>query len=174
MAEGEFFRAKKKDRVASRNDTRFEQQRAVQQFRRLAAEHNPNIQMMLPLPDRQSTCSKASATCVVDGQNVPIRRARLRTPDKPEQRLRGLSTRNYGAVVQDFQDAYGFEKSAVSETRNSAPVLLQDCQLGKLYPVHVRLGPDFLRPAFRQGRKLLPTATLEIFRVLSLARYGAS
>jgi hypothetical protein len=80
MAEGEFFRAKKKDRVASRNDTRFEQQRAVQQFRRLAAEQNPNIQMMLPLPDRQSTCSKASATCVVDGQNVPIRRARLALP----------------------------------------------------------------------------------------------
>jgi transposase-like protein len=29
--------------------------------------------------------------------------------------MRGLSTRNYGAVVQDFQDAYGIEKSAVSE-----------------------------------------------------------
>jgi len=39
-----------------------EQQRAVQQFRRLAAEHNPNIQMMLPLAEIVS-CSKASATC---------------------------------------------------------------------------------------------------------------
>jgi transposase-like protein len=29
--------------------------------------------------------------------------------------MRGLSTRNYGAVVKDFQDAYGIEKSAVSE-----------------------------------------------------------
>ena len=28
-----------------------EQQRAVQQFRRLATEQNPNIQMMLPLAD---------------------------------------------------------------------------------------------------------------------------
>jgi putative transposase len=73
---------------------------------------------------------------VVDGQKVPIRRTRLRTADKREQRLgsyelfqrsgpiqasvwdkmmRGLSTRNYGAVVKDFQNAYGIEKSAVSE-----------------------------------------------------------
>jgi len=29
--------------------------------------------------------------------------------------MRGLSTRNYGAVVKDFQQAYGVEKSAVSE-----------------------------------------------------------
>ena len=73
---------------------------------------------------------------MVDGQKVPIRRTRLRTADKREQRLgsyelfqrsgpmqssvwdkimRGLSTRNYGAVVKDFHDAYGIEKSAVSE-----------------------------------------------------------
>jgi len=64
--------------------------------------------------------------CVVDGQKVPIRRARLRTASddgaKREQRLgcyelfqrsglmmRGLSTRNYGAVVKDFHNAYGIE-----------------------------------------------------------------
>ncbi len=29
--------------------------------------------------------------------------------------MRGLSTRNYGAVVKDFREAYGAEKSAVSE-----------------------------------------------------------
>jgi hypothetical protein len=29
--------------------------------------------------------------------------------------MRGLSTRNYSAVVKDFQDAYGVEKSVVSE-----------------------------------------------------------
>jgi len=29
--------------------------------------------------------------------------------------MRGLSTRNYGAVVQEFREAYGIEKSAVSE-----------------------------------------------------------
>ncbi len=156
-----------------------EQQRAVQQFRRLATEENPNVQMILPLADivgllqqgvghllrqaglelmslvmdeevrhlagerhqqhegrRAHRWGKEDGYCVVDGQKVPIRKTRLRTPDKREQRLgsyelfqrsgpmqagvwdkmmRGLSTRNYGAVVKDFQDAYGIEKSAVSE-----------------------------------------------------------
>src|SRR5205814_2690115 len=71
-----------------------------------------------------------------DGQKVPIQRTRLRTKDKREQRLgsyelfqhsgaleqgvwdkmmRGLATRNYGAVVKEFSTAYGIEKSAVSE-----------------------------------------------------------
>jgi putative transposase len=74
--------------------------------------------------------------CVIDGQKVPIQRTRLRTKDNREQRLgsyelfqrkgpleqgiwdkmmRGLSTRNYGAVVKEFSNAYGIEKSAVSE-----------------------------------------------------------
>lgn len=157
-----------------------EQQRAVQQFRRLASEHNPNVQMILPMADivgllqegvgnllrqaglelmqlvmeeevkslagerhqqheqrRAHRWGKEDGYCVVDGQKVPIQRTRLRSGDKREQRLgsyelfqrsgplqagvwdkmmRGLSTRNYGAVVKDFQDAYGIEKSAVSET----------------------------------------------------------
>jgi len=156
-----------------------EQQRAVQQFRRLATEQNPNIQMVLPLaeivgllqqgvgnllrqtglelmhlvmdeevkalagerheqhPERRAhRWGKEDGYCVVDGQKVPIRRTRLRTSDQREQRLgsyelfqrsgpmqagvwdkmmRGLSTRNYGAVVKDFHNAYGVEKSAVSE-----------------------------------------------------------
>jgi putative transposase len=29
--------------------------------------------------------------------------------------MRGLSTRNYAAVVKEFRNAYGIEKSAVSE-----------------------------------------------------------
>ena len=79
---------------------------------------------------------KEAGYCVVDGQKVPIERTRLRTPENREQRLgsyemfqrsgpmehavwdklmRGLSTRNYGAVVKDFREAYGVEKSAVSE-----------------------------------------------------------
>jgi hypothetical protein len=29
--------------------------------------------------------------------------------------MRGLSTRNYGAVVKEFSNAYGIGKSAVSE-----------------------------------------------------------
>jgi putative transposase len=79
---------------------------------------------------------KEGGYCVVDGQKVPIQRTRLRTKHNREQRLgsyelfqrygaleqgvwdkimRGLSTRNYGAVVRDFSKAYGIEKSAVSE-----------------------------------------------------------
>jgi putative transposase len=156
-----------------------EQQRAVQQFRRIATEQNPNIQMILPLAEivgllqqgvgnllreaglalietvmeeevrhlagerhqqhegrRAHRWGKEDGYCVVDGQKVPIRKTRLRTPDKREQRLgsyelfqrsgplqagvwdkmmRGLSTRNYGAVVKDFHNAYGVEKSAVSD-----------------------------------------------------------
>jgi putative transposase len=156
-----------------------EQQRAVQQFRRIATEQNPDIQMILPLADivgmlqqgvgnllretglalmqtvmeeevrhlagerhqqhegrRAHRWGKEDGYCVVDGQKVPIQKTRLRTSDKREQRLgsyelfqhsgplqagvwdkmmRGLSTRNYGAVVKDFHNAYGVEKSAVSE-----------------------------------------------------------
>jgi len=156
-----------------------EQQRAVQQFRRIATEENPNIQMILPLAEivgllqqgvgnllretglalmqtvmeeevrhlageryqqhegrRAHRWGKEDGYCVVDGQKVPIQKIRLRTKDKREQRLgsyelfqrsgplqagvwdkmmRGLSTRNYGAVVKDFHNAYGVEKSTVSE-----------------------------------------------------------
>src|SRR5438552_14457246 len=71
---------------------------------------------------------KEDGYCAVDGQKVPIRRTRLRNKENREQRLgsyelfqrskpleqgvwdkmmRGLSTRNYGTVVKDFQEAYG-------------------------------------------------------------------
>ena len=74
------------------------------------------------------------------GAAVPLRRVRLRTTAEDgstrEQKLgsyelfqrsapleanvwdkmmRGLSTRNYGEVVKTFHNAYGIEKSAVSE-----------------------------------------------------------
>src|ERR1700688_619439 len=79
---------------------------------------------------------KEQGYCVVDGQKVPIQRTRVRDKANREVKLgsyelfqrsgplqagvwdkmmRGLSTRNYGAVVKDFQSAYGIEKSAVSE-----------------------------------------------------------
>lgn len=156
-----------------------EKQRAVNEFRQLATNQNPNIQMNLPMADivgllqqgvghllreaglalmhlvmeeevrhwageRHEQHDKRQAHrwgteegyCVIDGQKVPIQRTRLRTKDRREQRLgsyelfqrngpreqgvwdkmmRGLSTRNYGAVVRDFSHAYGIEKSAVSE-----------------------------------------------------------
>lgn len=156
-----------------------EKQRAVNEFRQLATNENPNVQMILPMADivgllqqgvghllreaglalmslvmeeevrhvagernqqhaerRAHRWGKEDGYCVIDGQKVPIQRTRLRTKDKREQRLgsyelfqcsgplqqgvwdkmmRGLSTRNYGAVVKDFSTAYGVEKSAVSE-----------------------------------------------------------
>jgi transposase-like protein len=156
-----------------------EGQRAVQQFRHLAHEQNPTIQMVFPMaevvtllqegvghllreaglalmnlvmeeevrhlagerhqqhPDRRAhRWGQEDGYCVVDGQKVPIRRTRLRNREQGEQRLgsyelfqrsapledavwdkmmRGLSTRNYGAVVKDFREAYGVEKSAVSD-----------------------------------------------------------
>jgi putative transposase len=155
------------------------QQRAVNEFRQLATNQNPNIQMVLPMAEivgllqqgvghllreaglalmrlvmeeevrhlagerhqqhaerRAHRWGQEDGYCVIDGQKVPIQRTRLRTKDKREQRLgsyelfqrsgpleqgvwdkmmRGLSTRNYGAVVKDFSTAYGIEKSAVSE-----------------------------------------------------------
>jgi transposase-like protein len=88
-------------------------------------------------PKRQAhRWGKEKGYCVVDGQKVPIARSRLRNKVNREVRLgsyemfqrsgplqasvwdkmmRGLSTRNYGAVVKEFSQAYGIEKSAVSD-----------------------------------------------------------
>ena len=70
------------------------------------------------------------------GQKVPIQRPRVRSTDDQEVRLGsyemfhrgepltetvweklmlGLSTRNYGQAVRQFAEAYGLEKSAISE-----------------------------------------------------------
>src|SRR5438067_4910645 len=74
--------------------------------------------------------------CVVMGQKVPVKRPRVRTTEDTEVRLGsyemfhrgepltetvweklmlGLSTRRYGQAVREFTEAYGLEKSAVSE-----------------------------------------------------------
>jgi putative transposase len=74
--------------------------------------------------------------CIVMGQKVPVKRPRVRTTDDTEVRLGsyemfhrgepltetvweklmlGLSTRKYGEAVREFTEAYGLEKSAVSE-----------------------------------------------------------
>ena len=74
--------------------------------------------------------------CVVMGQKVPIERPRVRTTGDREVRLGsyelfhrgepltetvweklmlGLSTRKYGQAIRQFTEAYGLEKSAVSE-----------------------------------------------------------
>jgi transposase-like protein len=74
--------------------------------------------------------------CIVMGQKVPVKRPRVRTTEDTEVRLGsyemfhrgepltetvweklmlGLSTRKYGQAVRQFTEAYGLEKSAVSE-----------------------------------------------------------
>jgi putative transposase len=74
--------------------------------------------------------------CVVMGQKVAVERPRVRSTDDQEVRLGsyemfhrgepltetvweklmlGLSTRKYGQAVREFTEAYGLEKSAVSE-----------------------------------------------------------
>jgi putative transposase len=74
--------------------------------------------------------------CVVMGQKVPVERPRVRSTDDQEMRLGsyelfhrgepltetvweklmlGLSTRKYGQAVREFTEAYGLEKSAISE-----------------------------------------------------------
>ena len=74
--------------------------------------------------------------CVVMGQKVPVQRPRVRTLEDKEVRLGsyemfhrgepltetvweklmlGLSTRKYGQAVREFTEAYGLEKSVVSE-----------------------------------------------------------
>jgi transposase-like protein len=79
---------------------------------------------------------KERGFCVVMGQKVPIQRPRVRTTEDREVRLGsyelfhrgepltetvweklmlGLSTRKYGQAVRQFTEAYGLEKSAVSE-----------------------------------------------------------
>lgn len=90
-----------------------------------------------PLPQRAANrWGTEQGYCVVMGQKVPIQRPRVRTIDDQEVRLGsyemfhrgepltetvweklmlGLSTRNYGQAVREFTEAYGLEKSAVSE-----------------------------------------------------------
>jgi putative transposase len=90
-----------------------------------------------PRPDRTANrWGKERGFCVVMGQKVPIERPRVRTTDDREVRLGsyemfhrgepltetvweklmlGLSTRKYGQAVREFAEAYGLEKSAISE-----------------------------------------------------------
>jgi putative transposase len=88
-------------------------------------------------PDRSANrWGKERGFCIVMGQKVPIDRPRVRTSDDQEIRLGsyemfhrgepltetvweklmlGLSTRKYGEAVREFREAYGLEKSAISE-----------------------------------------------------------
>ena len=86
--------------------------------------------------ERPTVGASERGYCVVMGQKVPIERPRVRTTEDAEVRLGsyemfhrgepltetvweklmlGLSTRKYGQAVRQFTEAYGLEKSAVSE-----------------------------------------------------------
>ena len=88
------------------------------------------------LPDRTANrWGSERGYCVVIGQKVPIERPRVRSEEKEvrlgsyelfhrgepltetvwEKLMLGLSTRKYGEAVRQFTEAYGLEKSAVSE-----------------------------------------------------------
>ncbi len=90
-----------------------------------------------PRPERTANrWGSERGYCVVMGQKVPIERPRVRRTDDREIRLGsyemfhrgepltesvweklmlGLSTRRYGQAVREFAEAYGLEKSAISE-----------------------------------------------------------
>ena len=103
----------------------------AEEVRELAGERSR------PQPERTANrWGKERGYCVVMGQKVPIERPRVRTTEDKEVRLGsyemfhrgeplsetvweklmlGLSTRRYGQAVREFTEAYGLEKSAVSE-----------------------------------------------------------
>src|SRR6516162_4675916 len=174
-----------------------DRQRAVQQFRQMVHEQNPDIQMIFPMaevvgllqegvghllreaglalmnlvmeeevrslagerhqqhPERRvHRWGKEDGYCVVDGQKVPIRRTRLRRPDHHEQRLgsyelfqrsgpleqsvwdkmmRGLSTRNYGAVVKDLREGATENASVVGELLGDLAARGLDFSVPRLY-----------------------------------------
>jgi len=90
-----------------------------------------------PRPGRTANrWGKERGFCVVMGQKVPVERPRVRTIEDREVRLGsyemfhrgeplteavweklmlGLSTRRYGQAVREFTEAYGLEKSTISE-----------------------------------------------------------
>jgi putative transposase len=102
-----------------------------EEVRKLAGERSQ------PQPGRTANrWGKERGYCVVMGQKVPIERPRVRTTEDQEVRLGsyemfhrgeplsetvweklmlGLSTRKYGQAVREFTEAYGLEKSTVSE-----------------------------------------------------------
>src|SRR3954453_13282712 len=102
-----------------------------EEVRHLVGERNR------PLPERTAKrWGTERGYCVVMGQKVPVERPRVRSTEDREIRLGsyemfhrgepltetvweklmlGLSTRKYGQAVREFSEAYGLEKSAVSE-----------------------------------------------------------
>lgn len=156
-----------------------DKQRAVQQFRQLAAASDQNVQLVIPLkevvdlvqrgvmklalrtftevaeglmdgevtalvgpknssgPNREMfRWGSERGYCVVGGQKVPLDRPRIRDVRKREvalgsyellqraslmeesvwrKMMHGLTTRRYGQVIEELEQAYGIKKSTISE-----------------------------------------------------------
>lgn len=101
-----------------------------EEVRQLAGERSR------PMAERTATrWGRERGYCIVMGQKVPVERPRVRTEEREvrlgsyemfhhgepltetvwEKLMLGLSTRQYGEAVRQFSEAYGLEKSAVSE-----------------------------------------------------------
>lgn len=177
-----------------------DKQRALQQFRKAAAQSNEKIQLVFPLAEvlrlvqqglmklaleaftllseEMMKCevsflagpkSKADASrtmmrwgmqpgyCVVGGQKVPLKRPRIRDVRQHEVALgsyemlqqaslmdesvwrkimHGLTTRRYSEVVRELEQAYGIEKSTVSEHFIEASRQRLDPLLGRRLDQH--------------------------------------
>jgi transposase-like protein len=102
-----------------------------EEVKRLVGERSQSV------PERTANrWGRERGYCVVMGQKVPVERPRVRSTEDREIRLGsyemfhrgepltetvweklmlGLTTRKYGDAVRQFTEAYGLEKSAVSE-----------------------------------------------------------
>jgi hypothetical protein len=114
-------------------------------------------------PDRESMrWGSQAGYCVVGGQKVPLNRPRVRDVRQREvplgsyemlQRaslmedavwnkiMHGLTTRRYAQVVRELQEAYGIEKSTVSEH-------FIEASRGRLQKLEARLRHDDRRDVF--------------------------
>src|SRR3954469_17855953 len=133
-----------------------------EEVRHLVGERNR------PLPERTANrWGTEQGYCVVMGQKVPVRRPRVRSTEDREIRLGsyemfhrgepltetvweklmlGLSTRKYGEAVREFTEAYGLEKSAVSEhfieaSRTRLKELMERCLDKKLCALMIDATP---------------------------------
>src|SRR5215207_7806652 len=108
-----------------------ESQRAVKQLEQMAEDGNLAVQMVLPMAEMVGWLRKGVGELIRQaglqligllmeeevrlGSYELFHRGEPLTETVWEKLMLGLSTRNYGRAVREFTEAYGLEKSAVSE-----------------------------------------------------------
>src|SRR5207248_2626078 len=90
-----------------------EAQRAVRQLEEMATDGNPAVQMVLPM-DRPRVRTTDDQEVRL-GSYEMFHRGEPLTETVWEKLMLGLSTRKYGRAVREFAEAYGLEKSTISE-----------------------------------------------------------